>query len=316
MTRSGMRIGVWVLVWWGAVNGAARAGKPAATRPAPRAGDVLIDASKLAPERAVVLETHLVWRSRHWAGRNNTWRVDQDLKREHPRFTVREPRKCHVWTCSLHLPVPVHQYPILVLTYRATQARLDRGYVLWLDDGLGANAGKGFVAFTPRDLVDDGQVHEVRRDLRKFKPRGDIVELALGAAAGEKAPGVFDLVGIRFEVAPDAPAPQPIKPDLAVVVRAIGPDGRPLAGATVTVDWEWPNFARSVKTDVNGLGKVVPLAGARGRHCVRVTAPKLAPIEMILPALPRALIPPDGRRRVAASWVPRPAPKKDEDEDE
>lgn len=294
MVRNRRTVAAVGMLWIG-VGSTVLAG-PSTSRPTP-------GARTLSPASAVVLDTHLKWRSRHWAGRHNTWAVSQDLERGHPRFTVDQPNKSHVWTYDLHLPIPVDRYPILVLTYRAERVRSGPGYVLWLDDGRGP-AGGGFVAVQPRDLVDDGRVHQVRRDMRTLKPKGDIVGMALGAPAGSKTPGILELVGLRFEAPPGAPAHGTPPDDLPVHVRVVDPDGGPLAGATVTVDVERTNFARRARSNAAGLAVVTPVANACGKHQLRVEAPRLTPIEIAMPALPRALVPRDGVHRITASWVP------------
>ena len=53
-------------------------------------------------------------------------------------------------------------------------------------------------------LVADGETHEIRRDIREFKPRGLITGLALGIWSSERPPGTYDLISLHFEAAPKA----------------------------------------------------------------------------------------------------------------
>ena len=71
-------------------------------------------------------------------------------------------------------------------------------YMLWIDDGTGPDGG-GFFAIHLSDIQGDGQVHEIRRDLRKFNPQGDLFYFAVGVASGPKGSAIFDLFEIRFE---------------------------------------------------------------------------------------------------------------------
>ena len=308
MVESDRRVWVWVILagvcagtTWGAsaVRVRARAATRAtvralASRPSATQATVRALASRpsatqavatrvFPPHRAVVLRTHLPWRSCHWAGpARNTDKWSQDMTLKHPRFTIHEPNKHHVWIYYLKVPVDVARYPVVVLTYRARRTKWTMGYVLWLDDGTGPNNGRGLCVLAPKDLVDDGRVREVSRDLRKYKPKGDIIGLALGATAGAEAPGVFDLMGLRFEAPSKAPARPAQGTDAPVRVRVQGPAGRPVAGASVTVDWERLNFARTVTTGATGQAQVVPLTNKSGTHTLHVEAPGMERMEVKL----------------------------------
>ena len=79
--------------------------------------------------------------------------------------------------------------------------------------------------------------------MRTLKPKGDILGLGLGVNCGSKAPAEFELIGLRFE-SDEKSDVEPIKEDAPVTVRVVDPLGKPVEGATVTVDPERVNWTR------------------------------------------------------------------------
>lgn len=170
---------------------------PAERRPAAGRGDVV----RVDPVEG--------WGGVAWASDLNTSATRVDTSGTYPRYTVDEPGKRGVWLKQLDPPVDPARHPILVLRYRAGNVAPTR-YAIWLDDGTGPNNGKGVWAIDSGELVADGQVHEVRRDLRQpgrpgLPTAGRFGEVALGVSAQPGGPGWLELVDLRFE-APGTPS--------------------------------------------------------------------------------------------------------------
>jgi len=125
--------------------------------------------------------------------------VEPKKKPEFARFSIKNPHGLSGWHRNLETPVAWKDYPILVLRYRARNLAVRyRWYHLWIDDGTGPFGGGGIV-FWPRDVVSDGEIHELRKDLRQLKLRGpNVTRLVLAMRAADKA-AEYDLYELRFE---------------------------------------------------------------------------------------------------------------------
>lgn len=132
------------------------------------------------PESAVVLEPCLGWQtSPGWTIGKGAEDFAHDFSGKVPRFSVNEPKKSMVWTRPLRLPIPAERYPILVFKYRAWNIGVTGWhYVLWLDDGTGPWDG-GLYVVRLNDIIADGKVHEIRRELWNFDPQGPIKFIAI-----------------------------------------------------------------------------------------------------------------------------------------
>ena len=141
------------------------------------------------------------WRPRHWSYFNhpkgsNFW---YEPHGDGVRFCIEDPNVVQVWTMRFSPAIKVAARPILIVRYRAQNTDPGPGwYMLWIDDGTGPDRG-GFAAISLSEIQGDGQVHEIRRDLRTFNPQGDLFYFAVGVASGPKGSAKFDLFEIRFE---------------------------------------------------------------------------------------------------------------------
>lgn len=233
----------------------------------------------IPPERGVVLYVNRKWASRHWAGDMRAKSISLYMEKDFPRFTVGETGLRSVWTYYLDLPVDFKLYPIAVLKYRAKNIHITSdNYVIWLDDGTGPDYG-GLVVFKSKELMPDGSIHELRKDLREFNPKGAIRGIALGVMCGDKTPAVFDLVGISFEAPADAKPKEDLKEDTFLNVLVVDSEGRPLNGAKVIIDAERKNFARSAMTDNSGICKIKPLVNDASKHMLRIEMEDMVSIE-------------------------------------
>ena len=167
-------------------------------------------ASGDTPPRSVEVDIHRGWRWVSWAQPQESRLHSMGLDADFPRFTVSDPNLRNTWIRRLKPQLDWQRYPILVLKYRASNVRktkMDKvtNYLIWVDDGTGPDRG-GHILFMASDLVDDGQVHELRKDMRPFKPKGPITTVALGLTCPDKSPALFELVEIRFEAPSDRAA--------------------------------------------------------------------------------------------------------------
>ena len=232
---------------------------------------------QMPPEKAVVIEPNVLWVSSSWAGGQDTKLVALDESGDYPRFVVAEADRRHVWTYYFTMPFDPQRYPIAVLTYRAHNTH-SGNYLLWLDDTRGPNAG-GICPFSTEQVVADGTVRELRADLRKLKPKAEIIGMALGVFCGKQPPAEFELIGLRFKSEAEHVVVQPIKPSTSVSVRVVDQNNNPVEGATVTVDSERSNWSRSTSTDKNGQATLTPLANRSGRHTLRISKTGMATVE-------------------------------------
>ena len=233
-----------------------------------------------APGRAVVLDRPVKWWCSHWAGRTPGC-VAVEQGDESVRFIVGQPDHRRVWVKYLNIPIDAGRYPVLVMKYRAQNTHPEATeYALYLDDGCGPDYG-GLLPFAHRDIVADGQTHVLVCDLRSMKPLEQIIGLAVGVHSSSIAPAVFELLDLRFETLEEPTAETETAPALTVRVTDVG--GRPVAGATVAVDAERRNWARTADTAEDGTASLIPFRTASGEHMVRVAMAGMVPVEAHVP---------------------------------
>jgi len=242
------------------------------------------------PGQAIVMETARGWTLTDW-GYGTGYPLCsrprlEPLKGGGMRFVVPEAGAMRTWLHRPALPISPQRYPIIVVRYRATN--LDAAgwwYGLWVRCDL-LHERKGLIVLDMHQIRADGKVHEFHRDVRDYwlgPPQGAITNLAVGVLAGKKAPASLELLELRFEAAPDADA-QPLTDDPKLTVEAVGPDDRPLVGATVIVDGERRNFARRGQTGAAGRVVLTPLSNEVGQHRIRVEMPGRVPAELTVTA--------------------------------
>ena len=219
------------------------------------------------PEAAVVLSPHVFWRSTRWPGEGWTRSAAVGDLTDIPRFTVAEPDRRHAWTYRLAASVDRRTYPVLSVTYRAHGFPPDPvGFLLWLDDGRGP-AYSDWTPISAADIVDDGEAHTLRRDLRDHSQGEWIKAVGIAIRSGDQTPAWLELVDLRFEA--DSPGTAPEVGE-SVSVRVLDDDGETVAGATVTIDAERANWVRTQHTKEDGAVTLSPLVTASGQHMLRV----------------------------------------------
>ncbi|MCC6580606.1 MAG: carboxypeptidase regulatory-like domain-containing protein [Phycisphaeraceae bacterium] len=270
-----------------------------------------IQAQETQPVKAVRINPALPWSPTHWSGslRNTeAATMEMDEARHIARFTVLEPGKTKVFVYYFAEPISRVEYPIVVMRYRATHIGRPGHYLLWLDDQRGPNGGGCTIWHHSKDIQDDGEIHELRQDLRQTTMQGQglVPGMAIGVAAEQdgKFPGYFELLSLSFEQGPEAatqpaleakPQVQPAKPVAVMVKDELG---KPLAGATVAMDADRLDAMTSVVTDDQGLATVTTNLPGQAKHVLRVrkagcqtfsaklNLPQLtdAPVQATLPA--------------------------------
>ncbi len=255
-----------------------------AATPAANARIVAADEPLPAPEKAIVLDIHRPWLAGPmWEGNEPPKAYGENLDVPQPRFTVVDANAKCFWVYKPLWAIDLSRYPILKLKYRAKNTNAKDGYVLRLVQGDVLQVLKS------DELVADGELHEYVKDLRELNAERKLTNIGIWVNAGEKGNATFDLAGLAFYAPDDAPiealgklSPQPF------VIK--GPDDKPIAGATVTVDAERANFAQSGTTDAEGKVSITPLTKWVNFHSVRVEKDGMYPIERKLPDLDQSPI--------------------------
>ena len=144
------------------------------------------------------------WQARDWGHREHP--IDPTARMEivgrKARFVLPQPSSVKAWSRRLGA-IDTKQFPIVVMRYRAINTDPHTTwYALWLDDGGGPSVG-GFVVTWAREIIADGQVHELRVDMRKLelkRPLGPhLRQAALAVTSDDEGNAVFDLVELSFE---------------------------------------------------------------------------------------------------------------------
>ncbi|MBL4700947.1 MAG: carboxypeptidase regulatory-like domain-containing protein, partial [Phycisphaeraceae bacterium] len=255
------------------------------------------------PTRAVVLNMSAR------AYRPSFWNINSlqstvyaiDLSHESTLFTVGKSYNSKSFVSYHTLPIPIKRYPILVLTYQATNLLSQPRHALWLDDGTGPNSG-GAYAMQSNQFIADGKTHEYHIDLRqlswrkKQSPLNFITGMCFYIHLGKEAPGEFKILDMRFVTDDDAPSIKPYADDAPMTVKVVDSQGNPIANATVTADDEWSNFARSTKTNSQGQATLTPMTNQANKHILTASADGFAQVRLkqLPPAGPITIILPKG----------------------
>ncbi len=248
-------------------------------------------------DKAIVINPDQYWKPGGWTG--YTWREFDN--NNIPTFFIGKKNIRQVWGYYNTRPINFGRYPFFVLEYRAKNifTNVD-GAVIWANFWLNSNTpmGAGVDMVLPNEIIPDGQLHVIRKDIRKIEPTGDITSFALSIVCNGKGPASFELVGLRFEATDDSAPIHEYKDAQTFNVKVVDRSGSPVSGASVIIDAEHPNFARHTKTDANGLASITAISNDWIMHMFRVTKPgmttsqlfstdkcKQAPIVFILDSL-------------------------------
>src|SRR4051812_49099450 len=224
------------------------------------------DPAMPAPEKAIVIDLHRPWidGSRYDKDVSAPTVYGVDAVAAHPKFTVVDAQTRAMWLYRFGVPIDVTAYPIVTMKYRCANISKSQEYALRLVRGQG-NGPTRVLLGTGTDLIADGAEHEFTKDLRELNLGSqEIVSFGMGVKTDQE-PAWLELLDLQFSAPADA-APPAIKDEAPVQVRVVDMKDQPLADATVIVDAERANFARSAKTDKDGLATITPLATASQKH--------------------------------------------------
>jgi peroxiredoxin len=238
-------------------------------------------AAEVEPAEAIVLSMDVDFQPVAWVGSDanaSIFGVEHDDGMA--RMIVGEANKSKAFRYYFDVPIDGERYPLLVVRYRAVDLPSSNRVILWMDDGTGPNSG-GASIFRQHQLVTDGEIHELRADLREltFKdhagPSGPIKELCFYFDSGDVTPAVFEVHDVRFVAAQPGPASERAAP---LTITVVNTAGEPVAGATVTSDDERANFAQSAVTDALGQATVTPFGNDAAAHAISVEAEGYTPM--------------------------------------
>lgn len=168
------------------------------------------------------------------------------------------------FTWNLRYPIELHRWPIVVLRYRASglaQATTYEDRVLQLDLRSGPTGFQTVTAIRLNDLILDGALHEVRRDLRGVAGGSMVEAIRFTFQAGAASTGRLGVVQMQFEVPADASAGEPLaQATVPFIVKDAA--GKPLAGAEVRVGiLERSNWTTIGQTGQDGQVTLVTTPG-------------------------------------------------------
>ena len=119
-------------------------------------------------------------------------------------FRVDDGGKAMRWLWPFARPVDARKCPIFVLKYRAERISTEKGEaydsVMWLRDGR--PYGGFFIAVTPADIIADGKPHELRIDLRQYRPVGPLTQVCIEVRSTDNGEGILEIDGLSFVEAP------------------------------------------------------------------------------------------------------------------
>ena len=141
------------------------------------------------------------------------------------------------FTWKLRYPIELQRWPILVLRYRASSLGQGATYqdrVLQLDLRSGPTVFQTVTAIRLNELILDGALHEVRRDLRGMAGGSMVEAIRFTFQAAAASTGRLDVVQMQFEQSPEVAAGEPMA-QATVPFTVKDAAGNPLAGAEVRV---------------------------------------------------------------------------------
>ncbi len=229
---------------------------------------------ELPPEKGIALSGCIAWQPKpHWIIEDfGTMIAALDQGRARTGFAVHAPDRRHVWYHDLDLPVDWQHYPVIAVRYRAVNTNPGSEEYLMAVTECTARGRRMRTLIAHSDVTPDGELHEVRKDLRRLDLAGPVRGLAVALIVDRyvDAPATLQVESIVFLAAEDAaPLPAVTAPG-AVTVRVVDDAGRPVPRATVVIDAERLNVARAADTDAQGLARVAPIGNDTGLHMLRV----------------------------------------------
>jgi hypothetical protein len=231
----------------------------------------------IPPEKGVQIQLKRPWTARPDVAGSDVHLYGADLTVPSPVFTVAEANKRCSWLYTLAIPIDVNKYPIAVMRYRAKNINPKSIYALRVDSGTAAPGCCKL--FAGAELVSDGEIHEVKKDLRDFKVTEPLALIGIGVQSGNDLPATLELLDLHFDAPDDAPVDLS-GDDTAISVNVVDEQDNPVAKARVLVDAERRNFTRFVSTDESGNATITPRKNESDTHMLSVTAPGMTTVEV------------------------------------
>jgi hypothetical protein len=176
------------------------------------------------------------------------------------------PQQPTTWRWQLRSPFAGTRYSTVVMRYRATGLQMPPAVpVLRIESAMPNAVSTTLPVFTTADLVQDGRMRELRKDLGPL-PDGALIVAIQFTAAGAPAGGTLEIFDVTFETGSHPAATISVRAQEFFVTDNAG---RPVAGAEVHYGLlERSNWVTVGRTDSAGK--------------VRLTAP--FPVDLPLPA--------------------------------
>ncbi len=234
-------------------------------------------AANLPPEQAIVIG-NAKFRPDAEPGYISRTTLSNDGLIASPTFVVPYSDKRSAWDARLPAQFKTESYPIMTMTYRARNIRPTGAYVIYLWETTGRHRPE-FYPIQSEDLITDGQIYQLRRDLRDYNFHGTMRGFSISVESGEFLPAKFELLELRFEADPNQPNAA-VDNDDPLTIQVLDTEGNPVAGAHVTLDPEMANWARTGRTDTSGMVTIVPLRNWSTRHSATVSADGMADVKL------------------------------------
>ncbi|QDU35610.1 Thiol-disulfide oxidoreductase ResA [Poriferisphaera corsica] len=213
------------------------------------------------PEEKIVVNTMAEWRvAPQRTGNVYTTAHAVENRVDKVVFRVNQTGSRVAWELPLGQVIDINQYPILTLKYRSSSPGFYDVWSLYGNNVGSTDYKKGFYIFNAMDLIADGEVHTLSRDLRELHDDGFIDMLVVGYRNNSVSPADLEIFELSLspatvEQGASFPIPAYVADDM-VEVKIVDSQGMPIEGARVTVDVALANFAQYAYTGKDGIAKV------------------------------------------------------------
>ncbi len=208
------------------------------------------------------------------------------LSGEFAKFTCNEPGARGTFATDFELPIEMTTYPMMTLRYRANNIDIKNTLTcIWIVEGRSAAT---FPLIDFDKLIVDGQIHEMTIDLPKAPVDSNGTPFESGPVKGirvsvmntEAGEGSLELLDLDFASATEPP--RDVVDDAPLTVRVLDQNEHPIANATVKVDTERKDAARTTKTDSAGAATLTPVKNELDQHTLSVEATGQVPAHRVV----------------------------------
>jgi len=253
---------------------------PVAAQPRPAVPEIA-----LPPHQATTLAVDTLWEPRsHWAQEGyGTERAATFASKGERLFEIHTPGTCAVWWRPLDQPVDIAAFPLVRLRLRGRGISADsQGFLVSLllaNRQDGTRKMRGVLA--PEQVRDAKPGETCTVDLRTLGTFDSVLGIKVELwAAADVLPAVLAMRPIAFLADASQPAPERVPPVGKIQFVIHDPQGNPVSGCRVTVDYENLNAAVSATTDAAGRVALQPKAPFPN-HTASLRAPGYLPLELM-----------------------------------